>query len=305
MRTEESGAMKPSAFEYHAPATVREAVALLAELQDADAKVLAGGQSLIPVLAMRLAAFGHLIDIGRIAELKGVNGTGPDGGYLDIGAGTTQAAIGNDPAVRTGVPLLARATPLIAHFQIRNRGTIGGSVAHADPSAECPAVVLALDAEIEAASARGTRRIPARDFFTGVWSTALEPDELLTRIHFPVWRGRRGFAIKEIARRHGDFAVAGAVVAVLLDDQDRIARYAAALFGMGSTPIRALTAEAALIGASAADVDPGEAGRAAVAELDGVPSDLHGTADYRRKTGAVMVARALTAALREAQGGSH
>jgi carbon-monoxide dehydrogenase medium subunit len=299
--------VKPSVFEYHAPSTVREAVALLAELDgaDAEAKVLAGGQSLIPVLAMRLASFGHLVDIGRIAELKGIRDTTCDDGWLDIGAGTTHAAVGRDPAVQAGVPLLARATPLIAHFQIRNRGTIGGAVAHADPSAEYPAVALALDAEIEAASARGTRRIPARDFFTGVWSTALEPDELLTRIRFPVWSGRRGFAVKEIARRHGDFAVAGAAVGVLLDEQDRIAGSAVTLFGLGSTPIRAEAAEAGLDGVPASDVNPDEAGHAAVAELDSVPSDLHGTAEYRRKVGAVMVARALTAALREAQEGAQ
>lgn len=293
--------MKPSAFEYHVPATVREAVTLLAELleQDADPKVLAGGQSLIPVLAMRLAAFGHLIDIGRLTELKGVSSG--DDGWLNVGACTTHATVGGDPAVREHLPLLARATPLIAHFQIRNRGTIGGAVAHADPAAEYPAVALALDAEIEATSAGGTRRIPARDFFTGVWSTALEPHELLTSIRFPVWSGRRGFAVQEIARRHGDFAVAGAAVAVQLDDQNRITRSAIALFGMGSTPLRAAAAEAGLAGVSAGEVDPEETGRAAVGELDSLPSDLHGTADYRRKAGAVMVARALTAALREAE----
>jgi len=292
--------MKPSAFEYHRPAAVREAVTLLAELheQDAEPKVLAGGQSLIPVLAMRLAAFGHLIDVGRLAELKGVS-RGHDG-WLTVGAGTTHATVGGDPAVAEHVPLLALATPLIAHFQIRNRGTIGGAVAHADPAAEYPAVVLALDAEIEATSTGGARRIPARDFFTGVWSTALEPDELLTSIRFPVCSGRRGFAIKEIARRHGDFAVAGAAVAVQLDARDRITRSAISLFGMGSTPLRAAAAEAGLAGASAGEVDPQETGHAAVAELDSVPSDLHGTADYRRKAAAVLVARALTDALGEA-----
>jgi carbon-monoxide dehydrogenase medium subunit len=296
--------MKPSAFEYHAPATVHEAVTLLAELHDAEAKVLAGGQSLIPVLAMRLAAFGHLIDIGRIAELNGIRDTELKDGCVEVGATTTHAAVGDDPVVQAKVPLLARAAPLIAHFQIRNRGTIGGAVAHADPSAEFPAVALALDAEIEAASVRGTRHIPARDFFLGVWSTALEPDEMLTRIRFPVWSGRCGFAVEEIARRHGDFAVAGAAVGVLLDDEDRVAGSAVTLFGMGATPIRAEAAEAAIEDVLAGDVNPAEAGHAATAELDDVPSDLHGTADYRRKVGAVMVGRALTAALREAQGRS-
>ncbi len=292
--------MKPSAFEYHAPVTVSEAVTLLAGLHaaGAEAKVLAGGQSLIPVLAMRLSAFDHLIDIGRIPELKGVT---QEDGQVVIGAATTQADTGKDPVVQEKVPLLARAVPLIAHFQVRNRGTVGGSVAHADPSAESPAVTLALDAEIEATSARGTRRIRAGEFFTGVWTTALEPDELLTRIRFPARSERSGFAIKEIARRHGDFAVAGAAVAVQLDEPGNVTRAAIAFFGLDLTPVRARATEAALAGRRAAGLDPDEVAAAAVAELRNIPSDLHGTADYRRKTGAVVAARALTAALREAR----
>jgi carbon-monoxide dehydrogenase medium subunit len=295
--------MKPSAFEYHAPATVGQAVTLLAELHAAGAevKVLAGGQSLIPVLAMRLSAFDHLIDIGRIAELKG---TTREQNTVTVGAATTQAAAGADPAVVKDVPLLARAVPLIAHFQIRNRGTVGGSVAHADPSAESPAVTLALDAEIEATSVRGIRKIPARDFFLGVWSTALEPDELLTRIRFPVRTQNSGFAIQEIARRHGDFAVAGAAVAVRLDGPGNVRSGAIAFFGLDLTPVRARVTEASLAGRPAAGLDPDEVAAAAVAELANVPSDLHGTADYRRKTGAVVAARALSAALSEAQGKS-
>ena len=287
--------MKPSAFDYHAPSSADEAVALLAELGD-GAKVLAGGQSLIPMLSLRLAAFGHLVDIGRIPELAGI-AAAPDA--VTIGAGTTQAAIETSAAVAAAVQLLARATPFIGHFQIRNRGTLGGSIAHADPAAEYPAVALALDAEIEAMSAAGCRRIPADSMFTGFWSTALEPDELLVRVRFPVWTGRCGFAVREFARRHGDFAVAGAAVAVRLSADDTIERCSIGLIGLGPTPIRAARAEAAAAG-QPASIAAADVGALAVADLDQVPSDLHGPAGYRRRVGAVMVARALTEAIAEA-----
>ena len=291
--------MKPTAFDYHAPTTAAEAVGLLAELGD-EAKVLAGGQSLIPMLALRLAVFEHLVDVGRIDGLAGIERRN---GSLWIGAGTTEAAVERSAEVATAVPLLARATPLIGHFQIRNRGTVGGSIAHADPAAEYPAVALALDAEMEALSPRGTRTIPAAEFFTGLWSTSLEPDELLTGVSFPVWTGRCGFAVEELARRHGDFAVAGAVVGVELDAEDRVRRCAIGLIGLGSAPQRATAAEVAAVGAGLADIDPDELGRTALAELDEIPGDLHGSAGYRRRVGAAMVARAWTAAGKEARGG--
>src|SRR5262245_9991935 len=177
--------MKPSPFEYHAPTTVDEAVALLAELGD-GAKVLAGGQSLVPMLSLRLAVFDHLVDIGRIPELRGIRS---EADAVIIGATTLDAVVEHDAELATRVPLLARATPLIGHFQIRNRGTVGGSIAHADPAAEYPAVALAMDAEIEAASPRGRRRIPAGTFFDGFWTTTLEADELLVGVRFPVWTG--------------------------------------------------------------------------------------------------------------------
>ncbi|MCK9928496.1 FAD binding domain-containing protein, partial [Frankia sp. Mgl5] len=198
--------MKPSTFEYHRPESVDEATRLLADLGD-GAKALAGGQSLVPMLSLRLAFFDHLVDISRLAEIRGVERRDD---ALWIGAGTTEAVVGADAEVARGVPLLARATALIGHAQIRNRGTLGGSIAHADPAAEYPAVALALDAELEAASPRGRRVIPAAEFFTGLWSTVLEPDELLVGVRFPVWTGRCGFAVREFARRHGDFAMAGA-----------------------------------------------------------------------------------------------
>jgi carbon-monoxide dehydrogenase medium subunit len=294
--------MKPAPFDYHRPETAAEAVGLLAELGElgGEAKILAGGQSLVPMLALRLTVFEHLVDIGRIDELRGVERR--DGALL-VGAGTTEATVEHDPEVAAAVPLLARATPFVGHFQIRNRGTVGGSLAHADPAAEYPAVALALDAELEALSPRGTRRIPAAEFFTGLWSTALEPDELLTGASFPVWSGRCGFAVEEFARRHGDFAIAGAAVAVELGGDDRIRRCGIGLIGLGSTPVRAAAAEAAATGAAIGDLDAEEVGRLAVADLDAVPSDLHGSSEYRVRVGAAMVARAWAAAAKEAIGG--
>ena len=291
--------MKPAPFEYHAPDSAKEAVDLLAELGD-GAKVIAGGQSLVPVLAMRLAVFDHLIDIRRIEALRGIEERGDS---VWVGAGTTEAEIGRSELVARRVPLLSRATPLIGHFQIRSRGTLGGSLAHADASAEYPAVALALDATIEALSPRGQRTIPAAEFFTGIWTTALEPDELLTGVSFPSATGKQGFAIEEFARRSGDFAVAGAAVAVGLDPDGRISRSAIGLFGLGPTALRAAAAEAATPGAAASDIDAAEIGRAAVADLDSVPSDLHGTDDYRKKVGAAMVTRAWEKAVKEAASG--
>lgn len=289
--------MKPAPFEYHCPATVDEMVRLLAELGE-TAKILAGGQSLVPMLALRLAVFEHLVDIGRVESLRGIERR--DGG-LWIGAGTTQAAVGSSAEVHASVPLLAEATPLIGHFQIRNRGTLGGSLAHADPAAEYPAVAVALDAVMEAVSPRGQRSIPAAEFFAATWTTALDEDEVLTGITFPVWEGRCGFAVEELARRDGDFAVAGATVAVELDDREQVARAGIGLIGMGSTPRRASAAEAAAAGVAVGDVDATELGRLAVEELESVPSDLHGSADYRRRVGAVMVERAWAAAVEEAR----
>ena len=315
--------MKPSPFEYHAPASVKEAVELLAELGD-SAKVIAGGQSLIPLLALRLAAFEHLIDIRDVPGLRGIEDRD---GAVWVGAGTTQAAIGRAAVVAAKVPLLARATPLIGHFQIRNRGTSGGSLAHAEAAAEYPAVALTLDAVIETESPRGQRAIPAAEFFTGIWSTALQPDELLTGATvlsplaagrsgpacspaLPPLSGRAGFAIEEFSRRPGDFAVAGAAIAIELDAAGgagaRVSRCAIGLFGLGPTPLRASAAEAVVTGGNAGDASTDararEIGQAAMADLDSVPSDLHGPAAYRKRVGAALVATAWQRAIREALG---
>jgi carbon-monoxide dehydrogenase medium subunit len=294
---EEQDVVKPAPFEYHAPETVSDVAGLLRDFGD-EAKVLAGGQSLVPIMALRLARFDHVIDLNRIADLGGIerrNGT------VRIGAMTRQAEIERDPTVAGAVPLLARATPLIGHFQIRNRGTVGGSLAHADPAAEYPAVALALDAEFEVANAGGSRTVPASEFFVSTFMTALEAEDVLTAVHFPVWSGRSGFAVEEVARRFGDFALTGAVCGVELDG-DRVTRAAIGMFGMGSTPLRATEAESALAGRSCGDVDLDEVGQTAAASTD-PPEDIHASATYRRKVGGVVVARALRRAIEEASNG--
>lgn len=289
--------MKPAPFEYHAPETAADATNLLAELGD-SAKVLAGGQSLVPMLALRLAVFGHLVDIGRIVELHGIERRDD---ALWIGAGTTQAEIEASDEAASALPLLTKATPFIGHFQIRNRGTLGGSIAHADPAAEYPAVALALDARMHVTSSRGGRTIAARDFFDGLWTTTMEADELLVGVSFPIWNGRSGFAVEEFARRHGDFAIAGATIGIELDDDDRIRHCAIGLIGLGTRPERAETAEGAAAGRPITDLEAAEVGRLAVADLQSVPADLHGTAEFRARVGAEMVARAWTTATTEAR----
>ncbi|WP_199256011.1 FAD binding domain-containing protein [Mycolicibacterium mengxianglii] len=280
--------MKPAPFAYHRPFDLDDVVDLLAEY-DGEAKILAGGQSLTPMLALRLAYFDNLIDISRLPELQGIERRGD---MLRIGAGTTHAAVGVDAGARAAVPLLSQVTPFIGHFQIRNRGTFGGAVAHADPAGEYPLVALTLDASMEAASKSGTRMIPATDFFAGLWETALAPDEVLTAVEIPLWRGRCGYGFHEFARRHGDFAIAGAAVAVQLADDGRVQRASIGLMGLGSTPLRATAAEQLVTGAPAADLDADEIGRSAMTGLDDVPADLQGSPAYRTRVGAAMVARA-------------
>jgi aerobic carbon-monoxide dehydrogenase medium subunit len=288
--------MKAAAFAYHRPDTVAEAVQMLGEFGE-DAKILAGGQSLVPMLAMRLTYFEHIIDISRLGELQDIELRGDE---VRVGAGTPHALVGLDDEVADSVPLLTLSTPYIGHFQIRTRGTLGGAIAHADPAAEQAAVALALDATMEATSSRGSREIPASEFFTGLWETSLAADEILTAVRFPVWGDRSGFAVEEFARRHGDFAIAGATVAVELDD-DRVARCGIGLLGLGSTPLRGSVAEDAVTGRSANDITAGEVGRLAMSGLSDIPADLQGSADYRSRVGAAMVARAWTAAVREAE----
>ena len=293
--------MKPAPFDYHAPESVADVVALLGEYGD-DAKVLAGGQSLVPMLALRLTRFEHLVDITRVGELQGITRVN---GSLRIAAATPQAVAEHEPLVGESVPLLARAIPHIGHFQIRNRGTVGGSLAHADPASELPAVALALDATFEAAGPSGAREIAATEFFTGTWSTALADDEVLVATRFPVWEGRVGFGFGEVARRSGDFALAGVAAAVELDADDRITRATVGLFGVGSMPVRAASTEAAITGQAARAEEVRDtvtgAALAGASELDTV-DDVHATGSYRRRVAAHLMETALDAAIEEARG---
>jgi carbon-monoxide dehydrogenase medium subunit len=290
--------LKPAAFEYHAPETTGDVVGLLREHGD-DAKVLAGGQSLVPMLALRLTSFPHLVDVNRVPELDGIE---RQDGKIAIGAVTRQSAVERDPSIATDAPLLAKAIKLIGHFQIRNRGTVGGSIAHADPAAELPVVALTLDAELEVANADGTRRIPASEFFVGTWTTSMESDDLLVRAWFPTKQRRSGFAFEEVARRLGDFGLAGAAVAVELGDDDTITRAAIGLLGMGPTPLRASMAESALVGTRGESSELEEIGRLAAAGAD-PPGDVHASVRYRQHVGAYLVGQAVGKALEEARRG--
>jgi carbon-monoxide dehydrogenase medium subunit len=290
--------VKPAPFDYHAPTTVDEAVALLAEHGD-DAKPLAGGQSLVPLLALRLTRFAHLIDLNEVTTLSTMSRQGDD---FTIGAMVRQDEVEFAADVASAVPLLARATPLIGHFQIRSRGTVGGSLAHADPASEYPAVALALDAVFDIKGKNRARSVAARDFFVGTWTTCLEPDELLVAVRFPVAAKRMGYSIDEATRRHGDFAMVGCACAVGLDGSGAIDHASVALFGVGSTPIRADAAEQALIGRRRDDLGAdalAEIAQLAVRDLD-PPNDVHATGTYRRDAGAVLVARAVANATAEA-----
>ena len=285
--------MKPAPFRYHAPESLENAVALLAEHGD-EAKPLAGGQSLVPMLSLRLASFEHLVDLNGVASLSSIARTN---GSLRIGAMVRQATAEHSPEVAGAVPLLSRALPLIGHFQIRNRGTIGGSSAHGDPASELPAVALALRATVEAEGPSGTRRIASEDFFVSTWETALRDGEILAAVEFPVWSGTCGFAIEEVARRHGDFALVGVACGVEVNGPS-VVRAGIAMFGVGPTAIRVAAAEHALIaGGTGADLT--EIGRIAANDLT-PPDDVHASSAYRKQVAAVVVRRALSRAIVEA-----
>jgi CO/xanthine dehydrogenase FAD-binding subunit len=281
--------MKPSGFAYRRPDTLDEALALLAE-HGGEARALAGGQSLVPLMNLRLARPGVVVDVGRLAGLEGIaNGDG-----LVLGATARQAALLVDDRVARTAPLLATAARHVAHPAIRARGTVGGSLAHADPAAELPAVAIALDAEITAASRRGRRAVPAADLFTGPFTTSLAEDELLVEVRIPSGSADRSHGFAELARRHGDFALAGACcTASVSSGTIRDARVV--LFGVGPTPVVVPEAAAALEGASVGDPDAlATAARAAAAASDPV-SDVHASAAYRRRMADVVTRRALVA----------
>ena len=279
--------MKPPRFEYHRAGSVDEVVALLAEYAD-EAKVLAGGQSLVPLLSLRLARPAHLVDINRVADLATIaNGNG-----LTAGAMVRHRAIERSDVVRTANPLLADAVRFIGHGAIRNRGTIGSSIAHADPAAELPAVLLALDGEVQARSVRGTRSVPASALFEGFLTTSLEPDELLTAVRVPAWASGTGWSFQEFSRRSGDFAIVGVAATVRLDGKGNVGEARLAFSGVDQVPIRAAAAESLLAGATPSDDLWKSAAQAAAAPLEPA-SDIHGSAAYRKHLAAVLAARAL------------
>jgi carbon-monoxide dehydrogenase medium subunit len=289
--------MKSAPFDYVAPTSVPEALAVLTEHGD-ESKVLAGGQSLVPVLALRLARPGVLVDINKVPELAGVS---RENGTIRIGAATTHADIEHSSELLEAAPLLGRAARFIGHFQIRNRGTFGGSLAHADSAAEWPAVAVALDAELEIASASGIRRTPAAEFFVSTFMTTLEPEDLLIAAYIPVWGAHSGFAVEELARRSGDFALAGVVCGVQVAD-GKVTRSALAVLGLGSTPVRLGAVEEELAGSDLDSLDLHSLGEGAVDALD-PPDDVHASGGYRRQVGAELVTRALSRAIEEARRG--
>src|SRR6185437_11265520 len=288
--------MKLPPFAYEAPATVAEAVDLLAAHQD-EASVLAGGQSLIPLLALRLARPSVLIDITGVGELSGVSAAD---GWVAVGAMTREYVAEESAAVAEAVPLLAAALPLIGHEAIRSRGTIGGSLAHADPAAELPAVALALGAEFVVRSQSGDRVIPAAEWFEGYLATSRQPDEILVEVRFPAAGPGTGATFQEIARRHGDFAIVGLAASLTFAD-GAISDARLAFSGAGDVPVRAAGAEEFLVGERPSAELFEEAARRATADLD-PPADLHGSSEYRKKIAATLVRRGLQAATDNAYG---
>lgn len=283
--------MKPAPFDYARPATVAEACQILGEA-GGGATVIAGGQTLMPLLNLRMSQPFILVDINAIAELKGVSRV--EGG-IRVGPATRQADALQDETLARQLPAFVQALRHVGHYQTRNRGTIGGSVALGEPAAEMPAAAVALGATIEIASTRGTRSVRAEDFYVGPYMTVLEPDELVTGIVYPDWPDGHVVLFREVAQRPGDFALVGMVGALVLDG-GKVARAGIAWFGMGPTPIKARQAETVLIGMALAEIDPEVV--AALAVADTAPfDDHHASAEYRRTVGRRVFARTLREAL--------
>ncbi|HUF81329.1 MAG TPA: xanthine dehydrogenase family protein subunit M [Burkholderiales bacterium] len=287
--------MKPAPFSYHAPRTLAEALSLAA-MHD-NARVLAGGQSLMPMLNFRLAAPDHLIDIGRVRELVGIEETAAG---LAIGAMTTQRMLERSPLVRARCPLLTEALEHVGHAATRNRGTIGGSLCHLDPSAEIPVVAMALEARLIIASCEGSRSIPVSELPAGYLTTQLAPNEILTSVELPALGERTGWAFLEMARRKGDFAIVAVALSIEFDAEDRVRRARIAIGGLGPSPVRAAAAEAALIGHRWEGALAARAGAAASA-LPASGDDAY-PADYRRHLAGVLTRRALATAAERAKG---
>jgi carbon-monoxide dehydrogenase medium subunit len=286
--------MKPAPFDYLAPRSLEEALAALAEA-DGETKILAGGQSLVPLLNFRLATPHRLVDLNRVPGLSYIR---PQDSGFAIGAMTRQQALERDANIAAGVPLLSQAMPWVGHLAIRTRGTLGGSLAHADPAAELPAVAVCLDARLTVVSPRGQRSLSAEEFFVDYLTTRLEPDEILVEAWFPGVKPNTGQVWLEFARRHGDFALAGVGVSLTLNDE-QITEARIALTGVAAIPVRATQAEQALVGGPLAERL--EAAVEAVrASLD-PPADIHASSEYRVHLAGVLTERALRAAAEQAR----
>ena len=294
--------MKPVAFDYARPASVREACALLA--QDDNARVLAGGQTLIPMLAMRLARPSRLVDIARIPELGGIR---DEGGHVAVGAATRQAVAERDAIVGRRLPLLAKALPWVGHAPTRNRGTIGGSIVNGDPAAEIALVAVTLGATLVVQTLDETSELAGGEFYLGPMITALPEGGILTAVRFPVWREDRvGAGFHEVSSRRSDFALVAAAAQVALDTEGRCTALAVAIGGAGDVPLRLDGVAEALTGSRLEDGAVREAAEAAVADLE-TAGDLHASAAYRKRVAAALARRAILDARDDATraGGSH
>ncbi len=287
--------MKPAPFEYAAPDTLEEAISLLEE-NEGDAKVLSGGQSLMPLLNMRLARPEVLVDLARLPDLDYVR---EEGGELVIGAMTRQRTVELDPIVRERHPLVYEATMNVAHPQNRNQGTFGGSLAHADPSAEYPALALALDAKFKAVGPDGERVIDADEFFVTYLTTDLEMSEILTEVRIPALPPGAAWSFTELARRHGDYALAG-VTSFFTCDGGKVSSARIVLFGVGATPVRAEKAEQAMVGQSPSSALFESVGKAVLDDIEEPQSDVHASAEQRRALAGVLTTRGLGDAARRA-----
>lgn len=291
--------MKPPSFNYLAPTILDEALAHRADYGD-EAKLLAGGQSLIPTLNFRLAQPTLLIDLNPIADLNYIRPT-PDGGVV-VGTMTRQRQVEINPHIAARAPLVHQTMPYIAHVQIRNRGTFGGNLAHGDPASELPAVALALNARFQAQSrAGGTRWIAAREFYYGLFANALRPDEILTAVELPPVPPRTGTAIHEMARRHGDYALVGVVAVVTLTEGGQCQDASIAFLSVGDAPVLAHKAMAVLAGQALTDKTITAAAETAATQDIDPESDIHATAAFRRHLATVLTRRVLTEATQRAQ----
>ncbi|AGB24524.1 aerobic-type carbon monoxide dehydrogenase, middle subunit CoxM/CutM-like protein [Mycobacterium sp. JS623] len=279
-----------SPFDYHRPDTVDEAVAQL-ETYGEDGKVLAGGQSLLPVLALRLTHLGHLIDIGRVQGLQSIEVD--DDGTVSVGATVTHAQVERSDVMAAAAPAVAGAMPHVGHRAIRSRGTVCGSLAHADPAAELPAVAVAVGAEMIVQGPAGQRTMSAGDFFQGYFSSALREDELLLGVRFPAWPPRARWSVLEVSRRHGDFALVGLVTTLEIDEAGLLRRPALSFFGVASTPVRVAQAENLLDGNAPDPALFAEAANVVSGALE-PPDDDHASSEYRAHVAGVLTRRGLT-----------